>query len=229
MCDTLRNWAYKMPPLPIRPPAIDDLLLKGVMGMKKYESLKELYPEYISLDKMRIICRISKRSASYLIQNKIIPSTDTGKQTWRYQIALDDVITYLRRREQLGSMIPRGQTTSYRKRLTRQRVKHSSSLLNADSKLAKGYFSGIYADYPDVLTTADIKEMTGLSGETIRRLIQSGDLESMLIAKSKRVVLKESLMQLVITHRFIKCKCHSDTFTKLLRGFDLWKDAKSSR
>jgi len=72
----------------------------------KYESLREQYPPHISLDQLHRICGIAKRSAKYLVEHGIIPAQDTGRQTWRYKIALDDVIIYLRRREQVGSMIP---------------------------------------------------------------------------------------------------------------------------
>ena len=50
--------------------------------------------EICSIDQLYKICKIAKRSALYLIQHGIIPVTDTGKQTLRYKIALDDVITY---------------------------------------------------------------------------------------------------------------------------------------
>ena len=58
----------------------------------KYESLREKYPEFISLDQLHKVCGIAKRSAKYLVDNGIIPYQDTGRQTWRYKIAIDDVI-----------------------------------------------------------------------------------------------------------------------------------------
>jgi hypothetical protein len=51
------------------------------MGKKKYDCLREQYPEYVSLDQLYRICGIAKRSALYLIQNDIIPSIDTEKRT----------------------------------------------------------------------------------------------------------------------------------------------------
>lgn len=74
------------------------------MKGEKYEFLKEDYPEYISLNQFYRICHISKRGAVYLLENGIVPYNDTGKKTWKYQIRIDDVITYLRRREQVGDI-----------------------------------------------------------------------------------------------------------------------------
>ena len=75
------------------------------MRKKKYEYLKDEYPEFISLDQMYQICGIAKRTALYLIRKGIVPAQDNGKRTWRYKIALEDVITYLKQKEQWGSMI----------------------------------------------------------------------------------------------------------------------------
>lgn len=57
--------------------------------MHKYEKLKTEYSTYISLDQLRVICHIAKRTASYLVTNGIIPSIDTGRKTWRYKILID--------------------------------------------------------------------------------------------------------------------------------------------
>ena len=53
---------------------------EDAMKRKKYDSLKDIYPEYISLDQMYQICGIAKRSALYLIKSGIVPAEDTGKR-----------------------------------------------------------------------------------------------------------------------------------------------------
>ena len=80
--------------------------------MKNYSHLKRQYPGYISLDQFHKICKIAKRSAKYLVDSGIVPAIDSGKKTHRYQIAIEDVIAYLRRRDREGSMIPTGLLTS---------------------------------------------------------------------------------------------------------------------
>ena len=103
--------------------------------MKKYESLKAKYPERISLNQLYQICRISKRSARYLLKNGVIPCIEnSGNKTWRYSIAIDDVITYLRRREQWGSMIPKGMANNAREK------KHLPPICTDDKKKVISYF-----------------------------------------------------------------------------------------
>ena len=64
-----------------------------------YEYLSQQYPKIISMDQLYRICHISKRKAKWLLENGVIPCKDSGKQTRRFQICLDDVITFLERRE----------------------------------------------------------------------------------------------------------------------------------
>ena len=112
--------------------------------MKKYEELRKQYPEYISKIQLYQICGISPLSATYLLQNGIIPCIDTGKRTWRYRIALEDVITYLKKREKTGSMIPRGAVSSRRNYQNGPRVSFSNLIAQGGEQEIAEYFSFIY-------------------------------------------------------------------------------------
>ena len=196
--------------------------------MKKYQELKEQYPEYISLDELSKVCRISKKSARYLVENGIIPAIDTGKKTWRYKIAIDDVIAYLNRREKFGSMIPRGAVNS-RKNYTRKagaRKSFAQMVQPGQEHEIAEYFSYIYADYGEVLTTADVAEMTGLNKSTVLNLLKAGHIKS-LANSPKYLIPKEYLLEFVATQRFIRSQTDSELFKKILGGYEIWKSAKS--
>ena len=188
------------------------------MEQTKYTELRKQYPEYVSLDQTTKICRISKRNAKYLVYNGIIPYIDTGKKTWRYKISLDDVIYYLCRREQVGSMIPRGATS--------QRMSHRkcfAQMVKSGHKtdIAK-YFIHIYADYDDVLTAADIVKMTGLEKSTISKLLKDGVIKS-ITAHPKYLIPKSYLLDFVVTPRFIDYRTNSEQFLRVLGEFEEWK------
>ncbi|MDR1131810.1 MAG: helix-turn-helix domain-containing protein [Oscillospiraceae bacterium] len=193
--------------------------------MTKYETLKEEYPEHVSLDQLCRICRINKQSALYLVQDGSIPCMDTGKKTWRYRIAIDDVITYLRRREQVGSMMPTGSVGSRHKRLNNPRKSFASYLLHGEEHEIAEYFKYIFADYPDVLTVTDISEMTGLSKKTILQYIGTGHIKT-LCKHNKYLIPKPYLLEFVVSRRFIDYKSNSEAFKRILGDFELWKTAK---
>jgi len=196
------------------------------MKKKNYDKLREQYPEQISLDQMYRICGIAKRTAKYLIEHGIIPATDTGKKTWRYKIALEDVISYLHHRDKVGSMIPYGGASSRFKGRGNMRIAYASFIGKGEKKLIAEYFSFIFAEYPDVLTATDIVEMTGLCKRTILYLLKAGAIKSMM-AQGKYIVPKPYFLDYVQSQRFIEAKSNSQSFIKILGGFEIWKTARS--
>ena len=64
-----------------------------------YGHLREQYPAVISKDQLYRICHISKRKALWLLEHGVIPCEDSGKQTCRFRIQLEDVIDFLERRD----------------------------------------------------------------------------------------------------------------------------------
>jgi hypothetical protein len=198
------------------------------MKKDKYAELRQEYPEYISLDQLYRICKIGKQSARYLIEHKIIFAIDTGKQTWRYKIAIEDVITYLKRRDEIGSMIPPGAVSSRNKKRTSKRKSFSQMIKPGQEHEIAEYFEFIYADYTDILTVVDVVDMTGLDKSTITKMLRAGHIKSVM-NKPKYIVPKKYLLEFVVTRKFLEAKTKSEKFIKILGGFEIWKKAKSSR
>ena len=200
--------------------------------MQNYEVLKNRYADFLSLDDLYKVCKISKKSARYLVEHGIIPATDTGKKTWRYKIAVDDVITYLKQREKFGSMIPPGAVSSRQKHrngaAASSRKSFSQIVTEGQESEVAEYFSYIYAKYTEVLTTVDIIEMTGLNKSTVLNLLKAGHIKS-LTDTPKYLVPKEYLLEFVVSRQFIEARTNSELFKKILGGFEIWKTAKSSQ
>jgi len=198
--------------------------------MQDYAELKNKYPDFLFLDDLSRICRIAKRSARYLVEHGIIPAIDTGRKTWRYQIKIDDVITYLKLRDKVGSMIPPGAVSSRQNnRVSPQygnRKCFADLITKGKEKEVAAYFKHIYADFSDVLTTNDIADMTGLNRGTILKLAQSGHIKA-LETSPKYMIPKKYLLEFVVTRRFLEAKTHSELFKKILGGFEIWITAKS--
>ena len=193
--------------------------------MKEYEYLKEQYPEFINGDSLHKICRISKRSASYLVEHGIIPVENTGKKTWRYKIALQDVINYLVQRDKVGSMIPRGAATTPIKYRPHSRQSFRSLVPPGQEHELVEYFTFLYSDFPDVLRIVDLIEMTGLSDKTVAKYLHDGDMKS-ITNQPYYLVPKSYVIEFVTSQKYIHCQSNSEMFKKILGGFKLWKSAK---
>ena len=58
------------------------------MEQLNIEEIKKAYPTIISKDQFYRICHISKKTASYLLENGLVPCQNSGKATRKYKINL---------------------------------------------------------------------------------------------------------------------------------------------
>lgn len=58
--------------------------------------------------------------------------------------------------------------------------------MNTKLTIAQSY-SLFFTDYPDVLTTKDIREILGVSTKTLLQLIHTGKLRSIKVGRSYRI------------------------------------------
>jgi len=189
--------------------------------MKKYENLRTKYKDPISLDQLRVICKIAKRSARYLVENGIIPAVDTGRKTWRYQIAIDDVIEYLRRRDREGSFIPARVTSSCEPSTNKR--SYSQIVARGQEREVAKYFAEVYADYPDVLTTNDMATMAGMHKKSFIRILKDGHIK-VLAREPRYIVPKVYFWDFIASRRFIDAWSNSDEFIRILEGFETWRE-----
>jgi len=192
--------------------------------MKNYSHLKRQYPGYISLDQFHKICKIAKRSAKYLVDSGIVPAIDSGKKTHRYQIAIEDVIAYLRRRDREGSMIPTGLLTSGQREPS-TRVSFSRLVELGEENQVAEFFQHITTDYPDVLTVADIVKLSGIGKSTILKMLEAGHLKS-ITNSPKHLIPKAYLFEFVATRRFLALSSDSDAYREVLESFEVWRSQK---
>lgn len=193
------------------------------MATDVYAQIRKRYPPQISKDQLYVICRISKRSAKYLLDNGIIPCINTGKKTHRYKIDIEDVIAYLKKRKKKGTMIPRGAVSS---RSKGPRVSYSSTILQGQEDEVRRYFQYIYAEFPDMLNSFDLTEMTGLSRKTMLEMLKRGDVQSLFV-NNRYMVPKEYMLNFVVSPKFLDIKSNSEDFKRILGGFEAWKKLKS--
>lgn len=138
--------------------------------MSQYIDLKRQYPATVSADQFRQICHISKRKATWLLENGIVPCKDSGKKTRRFTINIDDVIAYLQAREDNPDSVitPRGQFTSGPQRRD----------LIAAEKLEE-HLQKCWEREPEALIVPQIHQMTGYSERLIGKWIRAGKLSAM--------------------------------------------------
>ena len=119
-----------------------------------YERLLKDYPAVMSLDQMRIVCHISKKTARLLLQNGYILHTNTGKKTHTYLIAKSAIINYLTERE-------------------------NAPKKNSKTKTHSFIFSTL-EKYPDVLDIYQAAAMAGVTIKTVNAWARKNHFESFI-------------------------------------------------
>ncbi len=178
-----------------------------------YEYLRQQYPETISMDQLYRICHISKRKAKWLLENGIIPCKDSGKQTRRFQIRLDDVIIFLERREAglLQEDIPTGIFSSGGRTLDQPRQTLDSGALCA-------FLLERWADAPDVLTVPQAASLCGYGRSAINRWIRDGLVDGVCY-RGKNLISKESLAERLASYDGQMSPVRSALYEELLEEF----------
>ena len=138
---------------------------------KELQTLLAPYPDPMSRTDFRKACQIGTRTSLYLLKSGLVPCTHTGKKTRCYKIAKVDVAEYLRRREAEPDYYkpPSGWYSNY-----------------PDKKILKTKLE----DYPDVLTSKQISELTGYSPHTVACWCRTGSLRS--IPNMRKVFVPQS-------------------------------------
>ena len=162
------------------------------------------YPDPMSRTDFRIACKIGTRTSLYLLQSGLVPCTHTGKKTRCYKIAKADVAEYLRRRgyDPHRYAAPSGWYKNYP-----DHKPPATSVVNSinygivSRLLIRQYFEEQLSDAPDVLTVAQIAQVTGYSIKAVSRWCSAGRLKSIL-QQPKFMVPKVWLLEFLISNDY---------------------------
>ena len=137
-----------------------------------YQQILDEYPEYITKEQLYQICHISKKSAQNLLESGEIPCMDSGRKTHRFLIATTDVVDYLHRRDSAPG--PAADETAVEK------------------------IRAALALYPDVLSVAQVSELTGRRSSTVTKWCRLNYIEN-IYAGGKNHIPKASLADFLVS------------------------------
>ena len=137
-----------------------------------YQQILDEYPEYITKEQLYQICHISKKSAQNLLESGEIPCIDSGRKTHRFLIATTDVVDYLHRRDSAPG--PAADETAVEK------------------------IRAALALYPDVLSVAQVSELTGRRSSTVTKWCRLNYIEN-IYAGGKNHIPKASLADFLVS------------------------------
>lgn len=200
--------------------------MKTNIHTNRYEYLQKEYTQPLTIGQMCTICKISLRSAKYLIDQGIIKAKISNKRTWKYQIPIESVIEYLSQRDTNGSLIPKGKLTS-RKREANYAMRPQFKiccLKRQDNQVTiRKYFDYIFSEYPEILTRQDVTDMIGLHRNTVVKHIKANRIQE--VAPDQ--IFKFSVINFVCSEMYLENNSRSESYYKTLKGFELWEIQES--
>ena len=155
------------------------------------EMIRAEYPEILSSEQIRQILGISKRKASWMLNNGHIPCQITDQPTHRYRILREDLIAYLNDREKHPEkyMVPKGAFSTAK--TAQQKEEGFPMVLPQDFR---EWLEDEWCNLPDVLTADKIEKRTGYTKKTILRWMRTKRLKCVVIPHDL-VTTKEWLVE----------------------------------
>lgn len=178
-----------------------------------YDFLREEYPKTISMEQLYRICHISKRKALWLLEHGVIPCEDSGKQTRRFQILLEDVINFLTKRDarELDAVIPRGAFSN-----GSRHNNTSNTYLNSEALFS--LLIDRWQNAPDMLTAKQAEVLCGYGTTTMNRWLQLGHVRGVTYY-GVNLISKESLAEYLASPEGQRISVKSETHRLLLEEY----------
>lgn len=182
--------------------------------------VEKLYSKFINKEQLCKIAHISKKTAKYLLDNKIIASSNTGKKTRCYKIKLEDVIKYLKNRE-LEPFRYKVSNLKKRKGLVYEPngftlISEIRGMNEEQVEQARIYLIKKLDNYPDLMSVIDLADLLGYNICTLYRYCRSGSLKIFII-NNKYLIPKPCVID------FIICKTEGNPIYKTYRHLELIK------
>lgn len=179
------------------------------MSTEPYQKIIEDYPEYISKEQLYKLINVSKRVAKYYLDHGIIPCINTGSATHKYRILTKDVVTFLIIRQKHPDLFRVSVSTTRRKLIP---IAYSQALKTKMESI----YSPLLHQYPDVLSIAQVSEVTGYSEESVKRWCRSKKIHYFEIRR-KYLIPKEKLLLFLSSEEYHAISNKSAAHKRILR------------
>jgi len=136
------------------------------------------YPELLSKEQVRIVGHMSKRTALYLIQSKLLPAYCSGKATRCYFIKKQDLINFFEDWELNPHkyVAPEGWYKSTKK--AKPLVLRVNPDEEIDEDALREFYTSKLRRMPQLLSVADVAGFTGYAPSTVTQWIRAEKLEA---------------------------------------------------
>lgn len=154
----------------------------------------------ISMEQLRKMLHVSKRKASWMLRNGVIPCENRGCATHTFIIRMEDVEAYLAKpRQQRNKEIPVGAFNAGPIHIELH-PEYCLKLRGAKRERFMEFLEVMLSDVPDALTIDEAATVIGYHRQTVYNHTANGDITAIRIS-GKYIIPKSELIQYLATNR----------------------------
>lgn len=191
--------------------------------MKLDKTALAKYPDILSKEQFRIVGHMSKRTASYLLESKILPSRHTNKKTRCYFIKKKDIIELFDDMEKNPEKYvapPKWYSENTQIKVSPYMLRYTPFDPVNTNKL-RAYYKRKLKSYDNILSVMQVAEFTGYRSTTVTSWIRTGRMEALQLL-DRYIIPKELLLDWLTSERYNaierKSKPHVRTLWKVYDG-----------
>ena len=161
------------------------------------------YPDILSKEQFRIVGHMSKRTASYLLESKILPSRHTNKKTRCYFIKKKDIIELFDDMEKNPEKYvapPKWYSESTQMKVSPYMLRYTPYDPVNTNKL-RAYYRRKLKSYDNILSVMQVAEFTGYRSTTVTSWIRTGRMEALQLP-DRYIIPKELLLDWLTSERY---------------------------
>ena len=172
----------------------------------------------ISMEQLRKLLHISKRKASWMLRNGVIPCENRGCATHTFIIRMEDVEAYLAKPwQQRNKEIPVG---GFNAKPTNIELHPEFYLKLRGAKRERfiEFLEETMSDVPDALTVDEVAGVIGYHRQTVYHHTANGDITAIRIS-GKYIIPKSELIQYLATDRAFRIQRKSEWHMEVVMEF----------
>lgn len=154
---------------------------KGIRTVKLDLDLLEMLPDVLSKEQVRMVGHMSKRTATYLLESRILLAKHTSKKTKCYFIKKSDVIELfddMAKNPDKYATPPSWYSEKKKIKAKPYKLRFIPSV-NIDKDDLRQYYEKLIEPYGEVLTVMQLSAITGYRSTTVTSWIRTEKLESL--------------------------------------------------
>ena len=172
----------------------------------------------ISMEQLRKMLHISKRKASWMLRNGVIPCENRGCATHTFIIRMEDVEAYLAKpQRQRKKEIPVGEFNAKPPHIELH-PEYCLKLRGAKRERFMEFLEVMLSNVPDALTVNDAATVIGYHRQTVYNHTTNGDITAIRIS-GQYIIPKSELIQYLATDRAFRIQRKSEWHMNVISEF----------